>query len=168
MKEKYNRAYDADENIAINFISLGITFIAALFIGLATHSITGGTLTAIFIPSLVRTALNAIRSEFEAKKTCVTFRYLIKETTIRYKDITNMKLERKNQEYQSRSGLSRGYIETLTITANGEDHVYSTAMDIDYDKVAEDPASLQEQFDNSKFSKLKRYIEDNMGIISRS
>ena len=149
MKEKYNRTYDADENIAINFISLGITFIAALFIGLATSSITCGYITAILVFSGI-TALNAI------------------ETTIRYKDITNMKLERKNQEYQSRSGLSRGYIETLTITANGEDHVYSTAMDIDYDKVAEDPASLQEQFDNSKFSRLKRYIEDNMGIISRS
>ena len=167
MKEKYNRAYDADENIAINFISLGITFIAALFIGLATSSITCGYITAILVFSGI-TALKAIKSEFEAKKTCVTFRYLIKETTIRYKYITNMKLERKNQEYQSRSGLSRGYIETLTITANGEDHVYSTAMDIDYDKVAEDPASLQEQFDNSKFSRLKRYIEDNMGIISRS
>ena len=167
MKEKYNRAYDADENIAINFISLGITFIAALFIGLATSSITCGYITAILVFSGI-TALKAIKSEFEAKKTCVTFRYLIKKTTIRYKDITNMKLERKNQEYQSRSGLSRGYIETLTITANGEEHVYSTAMDIDYDKVAEDPASLQEQFDNSKFSRLKRYIEDNMGIISRS
>ena len=64
--------------------------------------------------------------------------------------------------------MTRFYAETLTITAGGKEYIFTAKMEIDYNKVAQDPASLQEQFENSKFSKLKRYIEDCMGIVSRS
>jgi hypothetical protein len=34
-------------------------------------------------------------------------------------------------------------------------------MDIDYEKVARNPASLTAQFENSQFSRLKMYIEEH-------
>ena len=65
---------------------------------------------------------------------------------------------------EKKSGIQRCYVETLTIYAKEKTYVFSAQMDIDYDEVAKDPASMTAQFENSKFSRLKNYIEERIYI----
>ena len=51
-----------------------------------------------------------------------------------------------------------------TIYAKEKTYVFSAQMDIDYDEVAKAPASMTAQFENSKFSRLKNYIEERIYI----
>lgn len=168
MKEKYTFAYNEDgtEN-ALAFIWAFVMVVLIIIIGLATKSALLGMLI-FFLMLAVLLVIESAKASFDAGRKKVTFSHLGKNTVIRYDDIMDMKLERQNRETRGRGGVTRFYAETLTITADGKEYIFTAKMDIDYDRVAQDPASLQEQFENSKFSKLKRYIEDCMGIVSRS
>ena len=168
MKEKYTFAYNEDgtENALAciwALVMMGLIIITAL----ATKSALLGMLI-FFVMLAVLLVIETSKASFDAGRDGVTFSHLGKKTVIRYDDITDMKLDRQNREVRGRGGVTRFYAETLTITAGGKEYKFTAKMEIDYNKVAQDPASLQEQFENSKFSKLKRYIEDCMGIVSRS
>lgn len=170
MKEKYTYLITEDNSRFLSgclvlFLMFGIPSTVGITAGIIANSneiAVAALILTFFIVFFIMTGTSS--AEFEADKTMVTFRYPFRKTVIvHYNYITDMKLERRCID-----GRSRYYMETLTITAGGKEYTFSEKLDIDYDKAAEDPASLQEQFDNSKFSKLKRYIEDCMGIVSRS
>ncbi|SFC56074.1 hypothetical protein [Ruminococcus albus] len=169
MKNNYTRASDffSDEAIAWSGI-------LPLFILLPLYTTIDNDKTifvpiiliGIFAPIIVMSFLNVMMQEisFDANDTQVTFSCLGKNTVIRYGEIKDMKIERRNNEFKTRSGIQRCYVETLTITTASETHVFSAKMDIDYDKVAANPAELTVQFENSKFSRLKNYIEERIYI----
>jgi hypothetical protein len=103
------------------------------------------------------------KAYFAADDTQVTFSYFIKYTFIRYDEIERLLIERHHNERRVKGGTERCYVETIKIiTTDGKTYQFSAKMDIDYDKVAANPAYLTEQFENSQFSRLKRHIEDSL------
>ena len=164
MKEEYTRFFDDGENQSFGCGFAIFLFLIPCLIIVAKNTPAAGALAVlvflilfivIFIFSL---ALQ--HASFEADDTQVTFSYFGKDTVISYDEIENLLIERRHNELRTKSGIQRCYVETLTITTAVRTYSFSAEMDIDYDKVAQDPASMTAQFENSAFSRLKCYIED--------
>lgn len=165
MREKYTRFFENDTATAIGCgVAIVMLFISALA-GVATRSTAGAALAfTLIVITMAAFNITEPKASFDADDTQVTFSYLGRKTVIRYGEIKDMKIERRNNEFKTRSGIQRCYVETLTIYAKEKTYVFSAQMDIDYDEVAKDPASMTAQFENSKFSRLKRYIEERIYI----
>ena len=166
MREKYTRFFDNDTTTAIGCgVAIVMLFISVLA-GVATRSTAGAGLAFMLIV-IIMVAFNITepKASFDADDTQVTFSYLGRKTVIRYGEIKDMKIERRNNEFKTRSGIQRCYVETLTITTTDKTYEFKAQMDIDYDKIAMNPTDLTVQFENSKFSKLKTYIEEHIPIM---
>ena len=106
--------------------------------------------------------IEMVADEYKLKVT-VPFR----ETIISYSDIENIRLEREFRKAELR-GEQNWYNEILTITdINKKEYVYYRKLDLDQDEIATNPEYMKEQFENSKFSKLKAYIEEQMKFEKR-
>ncbi|SEK37717.1 hypothetical protein [Ruminococcus albus] len=165
MRENYTCEPDVFEGLVLGIGGVLFTVIWLLLcFTIDVPRIITMTIAAVIILIAVMLSIEIQETNFDANDTQVTFSRLRKNTVIRYADITNIKLERRNNEYGSRSGMVRDYIETLTITTKEKTHVFSAKMVIDYDKVDANPADLTVQFENSKFSRLKNCIEERIYI----
>jgi hypothetical protein len=161
MKEKYTRSISFGEVIAICFVTFLVLCISRpliLYISLPLGS--AGLELAMMATLLLLVAMCFLiicyqQANFEADDSHVKFSYFGIKKLIRYDDIKCLELERRNSGFNSKNN----YVETLTITTKRKTYVFSAIMDINHDKVAKDPAYLTEQFENSQFSQLKRYIE---------
>jgi hypothetical protein len=166
MKEEYT-AISKGTVWTISCIGGLAAFIIPPIVAVALDSPAGKSLAFLsFFALLITTFLlsnMAQKASFDADDTQVTFSYFGKDTVIRYdKIIKDLKLERHNDEYNTKTGIQRYYVETLRIiTSKGRIYHFSARMDIDYEKVARNPASMTTQFENSKFSRLKMYIEEH-------
>ncbi len=164
MKEKYTRLLSFGEVIAIGFVSFLILCISRPFILYISFSLgSAGLELAIMVTLLLLVVLCFLiicyqQANFEANDSHVKFSYFGIKKAIRYDDIESLELERRNRGSNSRNI----YVETLTITTKRKTYVFSAIMDIDHDKVALNPANLTKQFENSKFSQLKRYIDNKI------
>ena len=162
MKEEYTRFIDNTKNWVLGSVAFVMIMIPMTIISILNPP-NAKTLDflAFSIPILITIILDKAlqHASFEADDTQVTFSYFGKDTVISYYEIENLLIERRHNELRTKSGIQRCYVETLTIRTTERVYSYSAEMDIDYDAVAKDPALLTEQFENSKFSQLKRYIE---------
>ncbi|SEK37892.1 hypothetical protein [Ruminococcus albus] len=105
--------------------------------------------------------------EMVARKKTLKVTVLFRETVIRYSDIESINIEREFRKAEMR-GERDCYNEILTITdIHKKEYVYYRKINIDYDKVAADPDELKKKFENSKFAKLKAYIEEQMKFEKR-
>ncbi len=90
-----------------------------------------------------------------------------RETIISYSDIENISIDHEFRKAEIR-GADDYYNEILTITdINKKEYVYYRKLDLDQDEIATNPEYMKEQFENSKFSKLKAYIEEQMKFEKR-
>lgn len=166
MKVEYKRFFNNGEIWLLGCGGgLAITLIP-LFVILAVNTPAAGTfsvlIVSIIMVVIIVLSLAPPAASFEVNDTQVTFSYLGRKTVIEYNHIKELKLERRHNERSTKGGIQRCYVETLTIRTAERVYSYSAEMDIDYDAVAKDPALLTEQFENSKFNKLKEYIEGKM------
>ena len=90
-----------------------------------------------------------------------------RETIISYSDIESISLDHEFKKAEIR-GEDDFYNEILTITdINKKKYVYHKKIELDQNKVAKNPAYLEKQFEKSEFSRLKRYIEEQMKFEKR-
>ncbi|MCR5020597.1 hypothetical protein [Ruminococcus sp.] len=106
--------------------------------------------------------IEMVADEYKLKVT-VPFR----ETIISYSDIENISIDHEFRKAEIR-GADDYYNEILTITdINKKKYVYHKKIELDQNKVAKSPAYLEKQFEKSEFSRLKRYIEEQMKFEKR-
>lgn len=90
-----------------------------------------------------------------------------RETIISYSDIESISLDHEFKKAEIR-GEDDFYNEILTITdINKKKYVYHKKIELDQNKIAKNPAYLEKQFEKSEFSRLKRYIEEQMKFEKR-
>ncbi|WP_294481040.1 hypothetical protein [uncultured Ruminococcus sp.] len=90
-----------------------------------------------------------------------------RETIISYSDIESISLDHEFKKAEIR-GEDDFYNEILTITdINKKKYVYHKKIELDQNKVVKNPAYLEKQFEKSEFSRLKRYIEEQMKFEKR-
>jgi len=90
-----------------------------------------------------------------------------RETIISYSDIESISLDHEFKKAEIR-GEDDFYNEILTITdINKKKYVYHKKIELDQNKVAKNPEYLEKQFEKSEFSRLKRYIEEQMKFEKR-
>ena len=111
-----------------------------------------------------------IERTFTADNSTVTFGRFFKKR-IEYSSINSIDLRCETRSYKKRS--SHRYIKYIStveiITFHCEDGDHSFASELIPSHEINKPSGVSpEDIENSKFSRLKRYIEDNMGVISRS
>ena len=110
---------------------------------------------------LILLILSFVPCSFDAQEKEVKFiKAFIKTDVIKYSEIRSMEIKREH--YDTRYGTR--WLETICFKLDDRELTFSSIMDIDYDKLSADPDELGKQFDNSKFSQLKRYIESKMNI----
>ena len=164
MKEKYTRLLSFGEVIAIGFVSFLILCISRPFILYISFPLgSAGLELAIMVTLLLLVVLCFLiicyqQANFEANDSHVKFSYFGIKKAIRYDDIESLELERSNRGSNSRNI----YVETLTITTKRKTYVFSAIMDIDHEKLLQDPDDLKHQFDNGEFAQLKAFIEGKM------
>lgn len=113
---------------------------------------------AVYIVLLI--ILSVVPVSMHARKRSVLIKVFFKKTRIRYRDISEISVE---QEFQT--AMIRGdqdhYNEILTIeTKYGKRYIYRRRLDINYKNLIHHPCDLKRDFNDSKFSQLKTYIED--------
>lgn len=99
---------------------------------------------------------------YDAKDDKVIFSRTIlpKNKTIMYREISYIKVTRRY--FITRGG--KKWEETIHFILNDNEEIcFSAAIPVNYDKI-DLPTYAEVQFDNSKFSQLKRYIESKMNI----
>jgi hypothetical protein len=169
MNEEYTRFFDNGTQTTYEFGYATITFIVTIVFCVAIDSTraVGPTLILLIIIMMGFDSLKS-KASFIADDTEVIFSSFGKDTVIRYEDISDLSIERRNNERRVRGGTERCYVETLTIFSSDENtYCFSAKLDIDYDEIANNPAYLTEQFENSEFSRLKTYIEEQKKLEDR-
>ena len=105
----------------------------------------------------------SVQANFTADDHAVTFRYLLKKTVIPYENIKSIEVNAELREMRSRGGVNRYYAEVISFHCDGEkEYVFGGNLDIDFEAILKDPNYLQKQTENSKFSRLKAFIEGKM------
>ncbi|MCR5540902.1 MAG: hypothetical protein K6F71_08840 [Ruminococcus sp.] len=166
MKEEYTRFIDNTKIWVLSGVALAMIIIPTTII--STVNTPNAKTLEVLVFSILMIIIIILskalqHASFEADDTQVTFSYFGKYTVISYDEIENLLTERRHNELRTKSGIQRCYVDTLKIiTSDGDTYCFSAKMDIDYDKIAMNPAYLNEQFENSQFSRLKHYIEDNL------
>jgi hypothetical protein len=168
MKEEYKYFVSNEENWALGCgggLAIGLTpLIIVSGVNTLAATVLSILVMLIMIVAIIIFCIVQTHASFDADDTQVTFSHLGRKTVIKFNDIKELKLEHRHNERNVKGGVQRCYVETLTIYAKENTYVFSAEMDIDYDKVAKDPAYMTEQFENGKFSRLKRYIEKHIYI----
>lgn len=168
MKEEYKRFISNEESWALGCCGGLALALIPLIIALAVNTKEAGAVAmlvfVILIFVIICLSVAPPSASFDADDTQVTFSYLGKKITISYNDIKELKLEHRHNERNVKGGVQRCYVETLTITTAESVYSFSAEMDIDYDEVARNPASMTTQFENGKLSHLKTYIEKHIYI----
>ena len=128
----------------------------------AIGSVLGTFLAFIPFIIVIIVAMSA-QASFTADDHAVTFRYLLKKTVIHYESIKSIDLKTEYREQSVRGGVNRYYAEVISFhCADGKDHTFAGKLETDFEAILKDPNYLQKQTDNSKFSRLKAFIEGKM------
>ena len=175
MKENYN--YDFPQNgDGIIFGGCAaliwcVWFIICMSIAEKTGDKAIGSVLGIFlaiIPLIIMIIVSmSSQANFTADDHAVTFRYLLKKTVIPYESIKSIDLKTEYREQSVRGGANKYYAEVITFhCADGKDHTFVGKLETDFEEILKDPNYLQKQTENSKFTRLKHYIEDRTPIFN--
>ena len=171
MKENYN--YDFPQNGDESIFGCGavliwcVWFIICMFIAVKTGDKAIGSVLGTFLAFIpfiivIIVAMSA-QASFTADDHAVTFRYLLKKTVIPYESIKSIDLKTEYREQSVRGGVNKYYAEVITFhCADGKDHTFAGKLETDFEAILKDPNYLQKQTENSKFSRLKRYIDEHI------
>ena len=171
MKEDYN--YDFPQNGDGSIFGCGaaliwcVWFIICIFIAEKIDDSAIGSVIAIFlavIPLIIMIIVSmSAQANFTADDHAVTFSYLLKKTVIPYESIKSIDLKTEYREQSVRGGVNKYYAEVITFhCADGKDHTFAGKLETDFEAILKDPNYLQKQTENSKFSRLKSFIEGKM------
>lgn len=157
MKEKFCYRSELADTVRI----CGI--IAISFIIMPIFAVTDGNLFIFFLIFAVYIAvcclLERVPSRFETDENSVIFVTCGIKEVIKYEDILTINTSRQYRELPTRYSTIKRYEEIIEFSCkDGEKRTYSCIMDIDFEKLAENPENLTEQFENGKFVRLKNYI----------
>ena len=175
MKEDYN--YDFPQNGDGSIYGCGaalilcVWFIIGMFIAEKIDDRAIGSVIVIFlvfIPFIIVVIVSTFaQASFTADDHAVIFRYLLKKTVIPYESIKSIDLKTEYREQSVRGGVNKYYAEVITFhCADGKDHTFAGKLETDFEEILKDPNYLQKQTENSKFTKLKHYIEDRTPIFN--
>ena len=170
MKENYN--YDFPQNGDGSIFGCGaapiwcVWFIICISIAGKINDSVGSVLFIFLaIIPLIIMIIVAMSSQanFTADDHAVTFRYLLKKTVIHYESIKSIDLKTEYREESIGGGVNKYYTEVITFhCADGKDHTFAGKLETDFEEILKDPNYLQKQTENSKFSRLKRYIDEHI------
>ena len=170
MKENYN--YDFPESGDGSIFGCVLTlvwcvwFIICMLIATTIDdrgaSIVLGVLL-VFLPLIILLIVEVFaQAGFTADEHTVTFRYLLKKTVIAYENIKSIEVKAEYREERGK-GINRYYAEVITFHCDGEkEYVFGGKLETYFELILKDPSYLQKQIEDSKFSQLKRYIEEQM------
>ena len=170
MKENYN--YDFPESGDGSIFGCVLTLVWCVWFIISMLIATtiddrgaGGVLGALlsFLPLIILLIVaESAQAGFTADEHTVTFRYLLKKTVIAYENIKSIEVKAEYREERGK-GINRYYAEVITFhCADGKDYTFAGKLDTDFEEILKDPSYLQKQIEDSKFSQLKRYIEEQM------
>ncbi len=163
MKENYNYDFASKEDGQVmgclgTMVVLGVP----LMIAVLTYDTMIGMLFSILVFAIMLVILYTCKASFSADERAVTFRYLLKKTVIPYETINGIDIE---AEYRETNGLGihRYYAEVITFhCADDKDYTLAGKLEKPVDVILEHPCYLQRIPGNSKFSRLKAFIEGKM------
>ncbi len=117
----------------------------------------------VFLPLIILLIVEVFaQAGFTADEHTVTFRYLLKKTVIAYENIKSIEVKAEYREERGK-GINRYYAEVITFHCDGEkEYVFGGKLKTYFELILKDPSYLQKQIEDSKFSQLKRYIEEQM------
>lgn len=104
-----------------------------------------------------------VPGRFTADDSSVSFRLIFKKTEIPYSSIKSIELSREFIKGQLRGEGDR-CIETIKFTCDNGKYSYNSFIEVNMEAVAKAPEQLAEQFSQSKFSRLKSYIDERAEI----
>ena len=121
----------------------------------------------VFLPLIILLIVEVFaQAGFTADEHTVTFRYLLKKTVIAYENIKSIEVKAEYREERGK-GITRYYAEVITFhCADGKDYTFAGKLDTDFEEILKDPSYLQKLTENSKFTRLKHYIEDRTPIFN--
>ena len=171
MKEDYDHDFPKEGDESIFGCGAGLIWavwmLVCAYIGATSDDRAAGTVLGTFLGLLpiiimIIVALSA-QASFTADDHAVTFRYLLKKTVIPYEKIKSIEVKTEYREQSVRGGVNRYYAEVMTFhCADGKDYTFAGKLEVYFELILKDPSYLQKQTENSKFSKLKEYIEGKM------
>ena len=110
---------------------------------------------------LLRLHLRNKICSFSADDNEVVFKTVFRTCHIAYDDIEKMEISREIMtREEGRYHRYRFFAEKLTITTSRGKKTFARQMDADIGLVTKDPEKLKQIFEDSKFSRLKRFIEE--------
>ena len=164
MKENYNYDFASKEDGQVmgclgTMVVLGVP----LMIAVLTYDTMIGMLFSILVFAIMLVILYTCKASFSADERAVTFRYLLKKTVIPYEIIKSIEVNAELREMRGRGGVNKYYAEVITFhCAAGKDHTFAGKLETDFEAILQDPNYLQKQTENSKFTRLKSFIEGKM------
>ena len=172
MKEDYN--YDFPESGDGSIFGCSIALVWCVWIIICMLIATtiddreaGGVLGALlaFLPLIILLIVaESAQAGFTADEHTVTFRYLLKKTVIAYENIKSIEVKAEYREERGK-GINRYYAEVITFhCTEDKDYTFAGKLDTDFEKILKDPSYLQKLTENSKFTRLKHYIEERIYI----
>lgn len=117
-------------------------------------------LTAFMLSSVL---LLNMTGEFCAGDSSVSFNLIFRKIKIPYDSIKSMEVSREFVRGGRLTGEAYRCIETIKFICESDEYCFSTFIDVDSEAVAKAPELLAEQFAQSKFSRLKKYIDEKTG-----
>ncbi len=167
MKENYNYVFASKEDGPVmGCLVTMVIFGVPLMIVALTDDTMIGTLFSILVFAIMLVILYTCKASFSADEHTVTFRYLLKKTVIAYENIKSIEVKAEYREERGK-GINRYYAEVITFhCADGKDYTFAGNLETDFEEILKDPSYLQKLTENSKFTRLKHYIEDRTPIFN--
>ena len=164
MKERYTYSSYAGALLAAPILFLTVLIVAAA----KSQDESSKAFVAVgLIGLLICGALGVLSAwvpcRFDAKRREVTFTCFLKQYTIRYSDIQSIEVTRSH--FNTRYGTK--WEETIRFVLTNGEQSFRAAMQLDLDELDGDPAALEKQYAESRFSKLKAYIEERIDEAQR-
>lgn len=131
-------------------------------IAATVFSYIAGLILAVAVAPLSILFFNA-PGRFTADDSSVSFRLIFKKTEIPYGSIKSIELSREFIKGQLRGEGDR-CIETIKFICGNDEYSFNSFIEVDMEAVAKAPGLLAEQFAQSKFSRLKSYIDERAEI----
>ncbi|MBR5372669.1 MAG: hypothetical protein IK130_10710 [Oscillospiraceae bacterium] len=164
MKENYTFTSYAGVLLAVPIIFLTFLIAGEAKSEIADKTVIVAGLGGLLICGVVGVLSASVPCCFDAKRREVTFTVcLLKHYTIRYSDIRSIAVTREH--FDTRFGTK--WEETIRFVLADGEKSFTASMPLDLDEIDDDPAALEKQCADSRFSKLKAYIEKRIDETAR-
>lgn len=140
-------------------------FVFLCLISGIVFAIVSWTVLLVFFAAFIFLSifLSNMSGQFCADDNSVSFNLVFKKINIPYDSIKSAEVSREFIRGGRLTGEAYRCIETIKFTCESGEYCFSTFIGVDSEAVAKAPELLAEQFAQSKFSRLKNYIDEKTG-----